>query len=50
MSPIHVEILRDGAVQHRAAVPPAGLTIGRSPEVELVLSDPGVSRSHCVIW
>lgn len=49
-SAVHcIELVQDGTVERRVPIGPTGIRIGRSAPAELVLSDPGISRSHCKV-
>lgn len=41
---------RSGSVARRHRIPEAGLILGRSPESDITLPDPLVSRKHARVW
>lgn len=44
-----LEISRDGRLEKRFVVSPAGLRVGRTVPADVVLADPSVSRAHCLV-
>ncbi|NIA13593.1 MAG: FHA domain-containing protein [Nitrospiraceae bacterium] len=46
----YVLMLSGGSDADRFEVPPSGLVLGRSPEVDIVLTGPAVSRRHAHVW
>lgn len=44
-----LEIAEEEGAGQRFIVSPVGLKIGRSPPADIVLADPRVSRSHCLV-
>lgn len=44
-----LEIMAGGRLERRFVVGPAGLKIGRTAPADVILSDPSVSRAHCIV-